>query len=152
MRLLSILLVASFINPASKPLAELAGIAHVAVRVSDVAKSREFYQKLGFEQSFEFNDPRKTPVSYMKVMITSLSSSTSAKTTRSLLDSCTSATKPATLKHCKKNTWKERSRRRSRRRRGPAMLFIVRDPADQIVEFTQYMPGSLQFDDLRKIA
>jgi len=70
-RLLSILLVASFINPASKPLAELAGIAHVAVRVSDVAKSREFYQKLGFEQSFEFNDPRKTPVSYMKVMITS---------------------------------------------------------------------------------
>ena len=41
------------------------------VRVSDVAKSREFYQKLGFEQSFEFNDPRKTPVSYMKVMITS---------------------------------------------------------------------------------
>ena len=71
MRLLSILLVASFINPASKPLAELAGIAHVAVCVSDVAKSREFYQKLGFEQSFEFNDPRKTPVSYMKVMITS---------------------------------------------------------------------------------
>jgi len=56
-RLLSILLVASSITPASKPSPTLAGIAHVAFRVSDIAKSREFYQQLGFEQSFEFNDP-----------------------------------------------------------------------------------------------
>ena len=67
MRLLSILLIASLITPASKPSPALAGIAHVAFRVTNVAKSRDFYQKLGFEQSFEFNDPGKPPVSYMKV-------------------------------------------------------------------------------------
>ena len=65
-RLLSILMVASFFTPASMP-APLAGIAHVAFRVSDVAKSREFYRKLGLEQSFAFNDPGKPPVSYIKV-------------------------------------------------------------------------------------
>ncbi len=27
----------------------LAGIAHVAIRVSDLSRSRDFYQKLGFE-------------------------------------------------------------------------------------------------------
>ena len=51
----------------SLPSPPLTGIAHVAFRVSDVAKSHEFYQKLGFEQSFEFNDPGKPPVSYMRV-------------------------------------------------------------------------------------
>ena len=37
---------------------ELDGIAHVALRVADVAVSREFYAKLGFEQAFEFTDAK----------------------------------------------------------------------------------------------
>jgi catechol 2,3-dioxygenase-like lactoylglutathione lyase family enzyme len=39
----------------------LAGIAHVAFRVTDVQKSRDFYRTLGFEQSFEFTDTGKSP-------------------------------------------------------------------------------------------
>ena len=78
-RLLSILLLAFFISHEAvsiqsavsdtkeKTLPSLVGIAHVAFRVSDVAKSRAFYQKLGFEQSFEFNDLGNPPVSYIKV-------------------------------------------------------------------------------------
>jgi len=40
----------------------LSGIAHVAFRVADIAAARAFYQKLGFEQAFEFTKtarPRK---------------------------------------------------------------------------------------------
>jgi len=50
-----------------EPSPELLGIAHVAFRVSDVSRAREFYRKLGFEQAFEFADPGKPPVSYMKI-------------------------------------------------------------------------------------
>jgi len=30
------------------------------------------------------------------------------------------------------------------------MLFIIHDPADQVLEFTQYMPGSLHYQDRGK--
>ena len=39
---------------------DLTGIAHIALRVNDLQKSREFYHKLGFEQAFEFTDNGKT--------------------------------------------------------------------------------------------
>ena len=45
----------------------LAGIAHVAFRVKDVALSRSFYRQLGFEEAFAFADPGKASVSYVKV-------------------------------------------------------------------------------------
>jgi catechol 2,3-dioxygenase-like lactoylglutathione lyase family enzyme len=45
----------------------LVGIAHVAFRVRDYEKSRTFYQKLGFEQAFEFADPGKPSVSFIKI-------------------------------------------------------------------------------------
>jgi tetratricopeptide (TPR) repeat protein len=46
---------------------ELRGIAHVAFRVDDLQKAREFYQMLGFEQAFEFSDAGKTSVSFIKI-------------------------------------------------------------------------------------
>ena len=51
--------------PQNKP--ELDGIAHVALRVADVAVSREFYAKLDFEQAFEFTDAKGVTTSYVKV-------------------------------------------------------------------------------------
>src|SRR5689334_23932801 len=50
-----------------KPSPVLAGMAHVALRVTDIRKSREFYGRLGFEEAFTFSDPGKPPVSYLKV-------------------------------------------------------------------------------------
>src|ERR1019366_9694906 len=41
---------------ADEPGPALNGVAHVAFRVSDVPKSREFYRTLGWEQAFEFSD------------------------------------------------------------------------------------------------
>src|ERR1039457_682589 len=45
----------------------LNGVAHVAFRVADVPKSREFYRTLGWEQAFEFSDDKGTATSYVKV-------------------------------------------------------------------------------------
>ncbi|HYK49988.1 MAG TPA: VOC family protein [Terriglobales bacterium] len=46
---------------------DLTGIAHVAFRVNDLDKSREFYHTLGFDQAFEFTDAGKISVAYIKV-------------------------------------------------------------------------------------
>src|SRR5579859_3889861 len=62
-----LLLAVTFFSPQPDSSPALAGIAHVAFRVTDVQKSRDFYRTLGFEQSFEFNDPGKPPVSYIKI-------------------------------------------------------------------------------------
>ena len=61
------LITAFLAAPAHDSSPALAGIAHIAFRVSDVSNSRDFYLTLGFEQSFEFADRGKPPVSYIKV-------------------------------------------------------------------------------------
>src|ERR1700691_1801852 len=45
----------------------LAGIAHVALRVSDLNRSRDFYQKLGFEEAFTLAKDGVTTESFLKV-------------------------------------------------------------------------------------
>src|ERR1700753_546925 len=47
--------------------ANLAGIAHVAFRVSDLTRSRIFYQKLGFQQAFVPTKDGKITESFLKV-------------------------------------------------------------------------------------
>src|ERR1700719_523251 len=61
------LLFVSLVIPSPDSSPALAGIAHVAFRVSDVQKSRDFYGTLGFEQAFQFADPGKPLVSYIKI-------------------------------------------------------------------------------------
>ena len=45
----------------------LAGIAHAAIRVSDLAKSRAFYRKLGFEEAFAMNQGATPTEAFFKV-------------------------------------------------------------------------------------
>ncbi|HMC59475.1 MAG TPA: VOC family protein, partial [Candidatus Solibacter sp.] len=47
----------------AQPLA-LGGIAHVAFRVADLAASETFYQGLGFEHAFRFDDAGTTAVAF----------------------------------------------------------------------------------------
>src|SRR5258708_8848753 len=47
--------------------ANLAGIAHIAFRVSDLTRSRIFYQKLGFQQAFVTTKDGKITESFLKV-------------------------------------------------------------------------------------
>jgi catechol-2,3-dioxygenase len=46
---------------------DLDGIAHVALRVTDLNKSRQFYETLGFEKAFEFAQAGKAIELFMKI-------------------------------------------------------------------------------------
>src|ERR1700734_3170939 len=52
---------------AQTPGPPLAGIAHVALRVSDLNRSRNFYQKLGFEGAFTLTKDGVITESFLKV-------------------------------------------------------------------------------------
>lgn len=151
LRLLLILLVVSLFSPDSTTPTELVGIAHVAFRVKDVAKSREFYQKLGFEQSFEFNDPGKAPVSYMKVndrQFIELYQRNDDSQPLGLMHVCYEASDIEALQ--KEYVSREVKAPEPKKARAGNMLFTIRDPENQVIEFTQYMPGSLHFEDRGK--
>jgi len=151
MKLLSLLLVTFSILPPSEKSPELAGIAHVAFRVSDVAKSREFYQKLGFEQSFEFNDPGKPPVSYMKVndrQFIELYQRKDEAEPLGLMHVCYEANDLTAVQ--KEYVQRDIKAPEPRKARAGNLLMVFHDPEDKTVEFTQYMPGSLHYEDRGK--
>ena len=147
-----ILLTATFFAvPAQDSSPALAGIAHVAFRVSDVPKSRDFYRALGFEQSFEFADPGKPPVSYIKIndhQFIELYGRADDSQSLGLMHVCYEAADIEAL-------WKEYVKRgmnppQPKKARAGNLLFLFRDPENQIIEYTQYMLGSLHFEDRGK--
>jgi catechol 2,3-dioxygenase-like lactoylglutathione lyase family enzyme len=135
--------------PESSP--ALSGIAHVAFRVSDVAKSREFYRALGFEQSFEVADPGKPQVSYIKIsdhQFVELYGRADNAQPIGLMHVCYEAADIESL-------WSEYTKRGlnpppARKARAGNLLFLFHDPENQILEYTQYLPGSLHFEDRGK--
>ncbi|HXA00191.1 MAG TPA: VOC family protein [Candidatus Dormibacteraeota bacterium] len=137
-----------FPAPPTEPSPALAGIAHVAFRVTDVAKSRDFYRSLGFEQSFEFADPGKPLVSYIKIndhQFIELYDRADDSQPLGLMHVCYEAADIESL-------WNEYTKRglnspAPRKARAGNLLFLLRDPENQIVEYTQYLPGSLHFED-----
>ncbi len=52
---------------AQKPNANLSGIAHVAIRVSNLDASRAFFHKLGFEEAFAMNKEGKPSEAFFKI-------------------------------------------------------------------------------------
>jgi len=129
----------------------LAGIAHVAFRVTDVERSRSFYGSLGFVQAFEFADPGKPLVSYIKI------------NDRQFIElyGRSDESQPIGLMHvCYEAANIEAVRREyvargivapeSRKARAGNLLFSINDPGGQMIEFTQYLPGSLHYNDRGK--
>ncbi|HJZ64073.1 MAG TPA: hypothetical protein VKD70_07130 [Candidatus Acidoferrum sp.] len=139
-----VLLSLFFVMPAQDPAPPLAGIAHVA-------KSRDFYRTLGFEEAFSFSDPGKPPASYIKVNDNQFIE----------LYGRADDSQPLGLMHvCYKapdiqSVWAEYAKRginspQPRKARAGNLLFLFRGPESQIIEFTQYLPGSLHFEDRGK--
>ncbi|HTQ59309.1 MAG TPA: VOC family protein [Candidatus Solibacter sp.] len=134
--------------PQTNSAPELAGIAHVAFRVSDFQKSRDFYRTLGFEQAFEFGDPGKPPVSYIKIndrQFIELYGRTDASQPTGLLHLCYEVTDIESL-------WNDYVKRGlnpppSRKAHAGNLLFVLHAPDGQTLEYTQYLPGSLHFED-----
>lgn len=122
----------------------LSGIAHAAFRVSDVEKSREFYQKLGFKQAFEFGDAGKTSVSYIKIndrQFVELYQRRNDAQPLGLLHVCFESSDLNALHEA----YVARGLSLSTVKKAHAgnLLSVLRDPEGQVVEFTQYLPGSL---------
>jgi catechol 2,3-dioxygenase-like lactoylglutathione lyase family enzyme len=122
----------------------LNGIAHVAFRVSDLPKSREFYRTLGWEQAFEFGDDKGTATSYVKVsdrQFIELYRAASPSDSLGLMHICidaadleaaAAACQAAGLKPSKPN-----------KARAGNLLFNLQDPERRFLEYCQYLPGSL---------
>ena len=143
-RVLCALLFAACLPQAAQDAQPLNGIAHVAFRVSDVPKSREFYRTLGWEQAFEFGDDKGTATSYVKVsdrQFIELYRAASPSDSLGLMHICidaadveaaAAACQAAGLKASKPN-----------KARAGNLLFNVQDPERRMLEYCQYLPGSL---------
>ena len=129
----------------------LDGLTHVALRVSDVAASRAFYEKLGFEQAFEFSDAKGVTTSYMKVndrQFIELYRRNKPEEALGLMHLCFDTSGLDALVE----TYKAAGLNPTDHRKARAgnLLFNLRDPENTLIEYTQYLPGSLHSNDRGK--
>ena len=151
----AVLLLGSFAalaqTPASPP---IHGLAHIAIRVNDIATSKAFYEKLGYEQAFAFDKNGIVTQSFIKV------------NDRQFIELYPKAAGPETqpqtgflhlcfdgddLQALHDFDVSQGLTPISIRKAGAGnLLFTLRGPEEQNIEYTQYMPGSLHFEDRGK--
>src|SRR5258707_4029326 len=129
--------------------ANLAGIAHVAIRVSDLTHSRDFYGKLGFEQAFALTKDGKTTEAFLKVndhQFIEIYPQADPPQSIGFMHVCFEAADLEALHRA----YLGRSLTPTPVKRAGAgnLLFTMVGPEDQNIECTQYMPGSLHTKDL----
>ena len=129
---------------------DLSGIAHVAFRVVNYEDSRHFYEALGFEQAFEVAEPGKPREAFIKV------------NDRQFIElyERSGEAKPGFMHICFETNDIESlhsayiklglSPTEVRKFRAGNLLFVLHDPGGQLVEYTQYLPGSLHSADQGK--
>jgi catechol 2,3-dioxygenase-like lactoylglutathione lyase family enzyme len=127
---------------------KLDGIAHVALRVSDVARSRAFYKTLGWDQAFEFSDDQGTTTSYVKVsdlQFIELYRRNKPSEPLGLMHICllTGDVDRVSAAYTALGLVPTQPRKA----RAGNLLFNLRDPEGQVIEYTQYLPGSLHYED-----
>ena len=125
----------------------LDGIAHVALRVSDVAKSRAFYKTLGWDQAFEFSDDQGTTCSYVKVsdrQYVELYRRNKPADALGLMHICLDTADVDRVSAAYKALGLVPTE--PRKARAGTVLFNLRDPEGQVIEYTQYLPGSLHYN------
>jgi catechol 2,3-dioxygenase-like lactoylglutathione lyase family enzyme len=127
---------------------ELAGIAHVALRVADIEKSRDFYRTLGFEEAFSMNQGGTPTEAFLKV------------NDRQFIELYPQrqSSQPIGFMHvCFESNDLEALNRfylagglspiPVRRAGAGNLLFTLAGPEQQNIEYTQYMPGSRHWND-----
>jgi len=129
----------------------LSGIAHVAFRVGDVKAAREFYQKLGFEQAFEFAQGTETREAFLKVndrQFIELYPRTDPSQPLGLMHVCYES---SDLEALHAELVKRGADVSAVRKAGAGnLLMTLKDPEGETIEYTQYMPGSRHFEDRGK--
>jgi catechol 2,3-dioxygenase-like lactoylglutathione lyase family enzyme len=127
------------------------GIAHLAFRVADLDATRAFYNKLGFEQFFEAKQGERTTQAFLKVndhQFIELYPRTESSQPLGLMHICYESSNIESL-HAE---LVQRGVAISDVRKAGAgnLLMTMKDPEDQTIEYTQYMPGSRHFEDRGK--
>jgi catechol 2,3-dioxygenase-like lactoylglutathione lyase family enzyme len=130
------------------PATELAGIAHAAIRVADLDKSRDFYQKLGFEEAFSMNRDGKTTQSFMKVndlQFIELYPRQQTSDTVGFMHVCFESRAIDVLNQAYAASGL--APMPVREAGAGNLLFTVEGPEKQNIEYTQYLPGSRHSND-----
>lgn len=126
----------------------LVGIAHVAIRVADLDKSREFYKKLVFEEAFAMDQGGTPTQSFLKINDSQFIE----------LYPQREPSQPIGFMHvCFESSDVEALNRfyvasglspiPVRRAGAGNLLFTLEGPERQNIEYTQYMPGSKHWND-----
>ncbi len=126
----------------------LAGIAHAAIRVADLDKSRDFYAKLGYEEAFNMSQGGKTSQSFVKIndrQFLELYPKRQPTDTIGFMHVCFESTDIQSLH----DTYVARGLTPIAVRKAAAgnLLFTMAGPEKQNIEYTQYMPGSKHSND-----
>jgi len=133
---------------ASAQSTDLMGIAHVALRVNDLQKSRDFYNTLGFEEAFSFTDAGKVSVSYVKVndrQFIELIPRTSESQPGGILHTCFEVADIESLHNAYVAAGLQPTE--PKKARAGNLLFVMHGPDNQLLEYTQYLPDSLHSQD-----
>jgi catechol 2,3-dioxygenase-like lactoylglutathione lyase family enzyme len=127
---------------------KLAGIAHAAIRIADLDKSRDFYAKLGFEEAFNMSQGGKTTQSFVKIndrQFIELYSQRQPTDTIGFMHVCFESADIQALH----DAYVARGLTPIAVRKAGAgnLLFTLAGPEQQNLEYTQYMPGSKHTND-----
>jgi rhamnogalacturonyl hydrolase YesR len=131
--------------------ANQSGIAHVAFRVADLEAARAFYNKLGFDQFFAMKQGDRTTEAFLKVndhQFIELYPRSDAAQPLGLMHVCYESQNLEAL-HAE---YVKRGLAVSEAREAGAgnLLMVMKDPEGQVIEYTEYMPGSRHFEDRGK--
>ena len=160
-RLIRLVLLALCLTPAilpaqqTTPSPNLAGLAHVALRVHDLAASVAFYQKLGFVKAFELSRDGKVYEAFIKIndrQFIELYPTDEKNSSPGFLHICFEG---ADLQAAHDFYVAQGLTPKDVRTAGAGnLLFTMPGPATpsgpQNLEYTQYMPGSLHSRDFGK--
>jgi catechol 2,3-dioxygenase-like lactoylglutathione lyase family enzyme len=130
---------------------QLDGIAHIALRVSNLESSRDFFRRLGFEESFSLASDGTTKEVFVKIndhQFIELYPRVEPNQSLGWMHACYESDSLNDLN----SAYLERGLKPSPVVKAGAgnLIFSLKDPEERVVEFTQYMPGSLHFVDRGK--
>jgi catechol 2,3-dioxygenase-like lactoylglutathione lyase family enzyme len=126
----------------------LRGITHVAFRIADLQASAAFYRSLGFEEAFRFEDGGITAVDFLKIndrQFIELYPRTVDSQPLGMMHICFETADIEALR----NEYLKRNLEPTavNKARAGNLLFSIHDPEGQMLEYLQYLPGSLHFED-----
>jgi catechol 2,3-dioxygenase-like lactoylglutathione lyase family enzyme len=129
----------------------MSGIAHVAIRVQDLLASRAFYEKLGYQEAFALADGGTPTEAFLKVNDTQFIELYPKHSPEEVIGFMHVCFASGNLEELNKYYASHGLEPTPVKRAGAGnLLFTMRGPEDQNIEFTQYMPGSKHTVDIGK--